>query len=127
MPILVGTDGGTTITFNDSSTQSTAFTGAIGQGQTWQNLTSSRAWGTTYTNSTGKPIMFTCSGYASGVAGDKTLAMYINGNNVLLNGSFGTTGTPYQSGTLIVPAGATYSANSVGGNYITLSLWWELR
>ena len=34
----------------------TAITSSFGVGQTWQDLTSSRASGVTYTNSTGKPI-----------------------------------------------------------------------
>ena len=34
----------------------TAITSSFGVGQTWQNLTSSRASGVTYTNTTGKPI-----------------------------------------------------------------------
>ena len=46
------TVGGTNITFNDGKTQSTS---AISQFQTWASQT--RALGTTYTNSTGRPIM----------------------------------------------------------------------
>ena len=33
----------------------------VGVGQTWQNVLSSRAFGTTYTNSTGRPIMVSVS------------------------------------------------------------------
>ena len=41
------------ITFNDSSQQPAA---GIGYGQTYQDVTSSRANNTNYTNATGKPI-----------------------------------------------------------------------
>ena len=42
------------ITFSDATVQTTAFYG-VGVGQTWQTV--SRSFGTTYTNSTGKPII----------------------------------------------------------------------
>ena len=42
--------------FPDGTTQTTAAAGGMGQGQTWTNVLGSRTLGTTYTNSTGKPI-----------------------------------------------------------------------
>ena len=73
---------------------------SIGINQTWQNMTGSRTSGTTYTNSTGKPIMVnvqstgasTCSCVVSGVI----VAIYSQTNNV-------------ETSSFIVPNGATYT------------------
>ena len=110
-----GTNG---ITFNNSSTQAqSAGLGTSATAQTWQNVTASRALGTTYTNSTGYPIMvFILSGGGGGTA---TLSVNINGVNY-----FQAYASPYAVATLtfIVPNGATYVAT--GGNG---GLWSELR
>jgi hypothetical protein len=110
-----GTSG---VTFNNGSTQ--AISGGMGTSataQTWQNVTGSRAFGTTYTNSTGYPIeVFILSGGAGGTA---TLQVNINGVNYMQ-----AYASPYAVATLtfIVPNGATYSATGgVGGQ------WTELR
>lgn len=65
----------------------------IGLGQTWQVVT--RVSGTTYTNSTGKPIM---ASMFSSVGNCTTI---VNGVNVAATGQYGTT--------VIIPNGATYS------------------
>lgn len=44
-------------------TLATANSYDIGVGQTWQNVTASRAFGVTYTNTTGKPIVLMISFY----------------------------------------------------------------
>ena len=99
---ISGTSG---ITFPDSSNQPVA---AVGINQTWQNVTSQRAAGTTYTNDTGRPIMWCISN------GGNNCDMYINGANL-------TNGGSYTNCALIVPAGATYKTV---GNFI---VWSELR
>lgn len=81
----------------------------VGVGQTWQNVTGSRTTGTTYTNSTGKPIMVAIS------AGTATLAYTINGI------AFSTVATSYGQCSFVVPNGITYS---VTNNFVT---WAELR
>jgi len=90
-------------------------------GETWQDVTSSRAIDTTYTNTYGKPIAIIVQ------VGNQTNGIYIYINDVLVirhwydvNGGAGQVG--YSSGMLIIPAGATYKA----GNG-PLRLWWELR
>jgi hypothetical protein len=59
-PTLTGTPTAPTATAGTNTTQlaTTAFAmgAGIGGNQTWQDVTASRAIGTTYTNSTGKPI-----------------------------------------------------------------------
>ena len=128
---------GVTATTGDSSTKvsttafvATAITAAlvtaasaaaatqIGIGQTWQNLTASRANGTTYTNSTAKPILVSIT----------------TGTNATTNHTITVGGVVAQQAATnpnattawvmaIVPPGATYVASSNG----TMSYWAELR
>lgn len=92
----------------------------IGVGQTWQDVTASRVSGTTYTNSTGKPILvsFVMRSVAS------VLYFIIDGINVSAMGE-GTayTGDTYTQHALIVPNGSTYGITS-GSSF---SIWAELR
>jgi hypothetical protein len=111
----------------------TTITGAVGgilcDGQTWQNMTSSRAMGTTYTNSTGKPILvvITFDGSGPGARHD----IYVDSVNIsksyatdYFTGSSAT--THYQMGTFIVPNGSTYSDNTGNGSPSILQ-WFEMR
>ena len=116
---------GTVVTTGDNGTitQGMLATAAssIGVGQTWQNVYASRAVGTTYTNSTGKPIgvaiSYTCS-VASTVQG-----LTINGQSVYCAGSEIGNGSGFF---LIVPDGNTYAFLTNGGT-ITIITWNELR
>ena len=88
-------------------TLDTTVSSSFGVGQTWQNMTSSRVSGTTYTNST-----------------TRTIELYIqtgvNGSSVTVDGSvLPTHGSSMIQ--LVVPSGKTYS---YGGSF---SAWWELR
>lgn len=123
MPVSInGTSG---ITFNNSSTSTV---GGLGDGQTWQNVTGSRAFGVTYTNSTGKPIFVSIMGVNGGGNGNKIISIYVNGLNVVFNGSYSQTGNSYPSGSAIVPNGSTYSADATGSSVsVTLAQWNELR
>jgi hypothetical protein len=93
-------------------------------GEVFSDVTGSRAFFTTYTNSTGYPIMVAVHGISSGVSGNKALTFLINGNAVITNGFYSTTGNNYPSITIIVPNGSTYRADVDG---VTLNGWWELR
>ena len=92
----------------------------LGYGQTWQDVSSSRASGATYTNNTGKPITVVVSirdvDVFSGVLVTVAGVVIIDVDDV---GASGT--TPY---TFIVPTGSTYSVN-VNSN--TIRRWAELR
>ena len=92
----------------------------IGYGQTWQDVTSSRSSGSTYTNNTGKPITVIVSirdaNVFSGVLVTVAGVVIIDVDDV---GAQGT--TPY---TFIVPNGSTYSV-TVNSN--TIRHWSELR
>lgn len=87
----------------------------VGQNQTWQNVTASRAASTTYTNTTGRPIMVSIS-TNSGSGATSTLTV---GGVVVCQGVNANT----TQLTAIVPAGATYSHTNTYG----FSIWAELR
>lgn len=90
---------------------------APGVGQTWQNMLGSRAAGTNYTNSTGKPIVVIATFGNSGVAFNAQFT--INGTQIVTCYYYTGVG---GCGAIIVPDGATYSTSGA-----TLSSWWELR
>ena len=112
-------DGTNGIIFPDSTTQSTAAV-SVGVGQTWQNLTSSRTLGSTYTNSTGKPISISVM-YNLGAGNGCSLT--VAGNVIQQFGNNSGVAT-YFTVTAIVPNGATYSSTAGSGPAYT---WWELR
>jgi hypothetical protein len=110
---------GNLLTSNGTTWQSVAApSSGIGYGQTWQDVTGSRALGTTYTNSTGKPIMLML--YESG----GSAADYV----LFINGAYfsrASNNNNYQiiPMSVIIPNGTTYRVES---SYSTL-YWWELR
>lgn len=127
-PSFTGTPSVPTAAPGTNTTQaaSTAFVLAnpsgLGIGQTWQDVTASRALATSYTNSTGKPIQVSIG--ATNSSAGTTLNLTIAG--VIVKGS-STGSTNYQSAvSAVVPNGATYSASYSGGTPASL-LWSELR
>jgi len=115
--------GNGNITFGDGTTQSTAYVGALGYGQTWQNVTASRVSGTTYYNTTGRPIYISLSG---GMTQNETLTIVINGVTVMNNTDNEPSGTNFSYfGSAIVPAGASYVCTSNGSP--AFNVWSELR
>lgn len=86
-------------------------TNAIGVGQNWQDVTASRATSTTYTNTTGKPIMIHFLGNLGAGGG-----LFVNGIQI----KFDTADT--ESITAIIPVGASYSVVSQ-----IKEQWLELR
>ena len=102
--------------------QALAAMSSLGYGQTWQDVTASRVLGTTYYNTTGKPIMVNVSTNAT-ASGFATATI----NGITLKGSVGNTGGgwyPYIC--FVSPNGASYScSNSAGAP--TINGWAELR
>ena len=92
----------------------------IGVNQTWQGVT--RAIGTTYTNSTGKPIMVAVT--YSCTSANTVQGLIISGTTVYA-GSVNVATFP-GSFSLIIPDGATYVTTTNGGT-LTLISWAELR
>jgi len=94
---------------------------ALGDGQTWQNLTASRAVNTTYTNTTGRPIKVSI-GY-KGASGDENVYFKVNGVIVSFNENEGAGDSIGPVGD-VVPAGASYVLESAVGS---IENWAELR
>jgi hypothetical protein len=121
-----GATAGQVLTYNESTSTWVASAAqaapSVGVNQTWQDVESSRALGTTYTNTTGRPIMIsvTCSGINAAAV---YVRMFVNGVNIGIGGTYGQ--SAYCNCTWIVPAGATYSATNFSN--ATLQTWFELR
>jgi hypothetical protein len=93
---------------------------SLGMGQTMQSIVGSRVLGTTYYNTTGRPIFVTVGVSATTTAA--SLAISVNG---ILAGNQGQNTTSFGiQCTAIVPPGASYAASSSGAS---LSGWSELR
>jgi hypothetical protein len=96
----------------------------IGIGQTWQNVAASRALGTTYTNSTGRPIQVSVAAAIS--AASAWLTMTVSGVTVALSSGTYATGARAEITGVVVPAGGTYSVSASTGT-ATIQTWTELR
>jgi hypothetical protein len=93
----------------------------LGVNQTWQSV--SRAVGTTYTNSTGKPIVAAVT--LSCTAGTSVQGFTINGAVNVYAGSTNVAGA--ASGfAIVIPDGATYVTVTNGGT-LSVVTWNELR
>lgn len=86
---------------------------SLGIGQSWQNVTSNRKIGTTYTNDTGMPIMVSIS-----ETSNATAEFFVN--NIKIGYSAGANADSNMS--FIVPNGSTY--RMTGSAFI---MWAELR
>jgi hypothetical protein len=91
----------------------------IGVGQTWQNVTSSRSLGVTYTNTTGRPIFINIQ---STGAAFNLVNIAVDGQDLGYNNFNG--GGGQSSNRNIVPAGSTYVVTMSGAG---ISRWLELR
>lgn len=113
----VGTTTGTVAAGDDSRLSS-----IVGVGQTWQDVTASRAAGVTYTNSAGRPIFVIVTGRDQSSGG----RAYVDGLSV---GGFtqSSTGTVLSTISFIVPDGSTYSVSSGVSVTGTDKQWVELR
>jgi len=95
----------------------------LGIGQTWQSVGGSRAVGTTYTNSTAKPIAVSIIGSSAGTP--HTSVLTISGVAVCTNSIYANTATITSPVSGIVPPGGTYVFTQTSGN--GFSAWLELR
>jgi hypothetical protein len=91
--------------------------GSIGYGQTWQDVTASRAGATTYYNTTGKPIawMLVCSA--------------VNGVGILIDSAqvipAGSVQAGYPIGCFIIQPNSSYQLTRTVS--VTINKWFELR
>ena len=97
---------------------------SLGYGQTWQDVTGSRAKGTTYYNTTGKPIVanINCTENAVNSYSGVTVSGLLIANNNMANGSNVNEATI----SVIIPPGASYVWADIIGT-ATLTTWLELR
>ena len=93
----------------------------LGVGQTWQDVTASRVLGTTYTNSTGKPISVSARTINATTAHD--IYIVVAGVAIASIRDDGTAIGKSAYVTAIIPKGITYSVVSNKA----LSIWLELR
>lgn len=101
-------------------------TAAFAVGQTWTNVSGSRVAGTTYTNSTGKPIQVYAE-LTSASTGVVALEAYASVGGVVVDrDTLYSSSNTYKLGlSFVVPSGATYSINIVSN--VTLTYVSELR
>jgi hypothetical protein len=124
------TQSGAGVKFPDDTLQTTAAVPSIGTGQTWQNVTSSRAAGATYTNTTGKPIQVIVSAQSNaggdGTANLQAVVDALTIDRVAIEYYWSNVVVAFRNSvSFIVPAGATYGVNVSHSS--TLGSWYELR
>lgn len=96
---------------------------SLGVGQTWQNVTSSRVSGTTYTNSTTKPIQVLV--VLPDTGGTATVTVVVGGITLINNVAYDIgAGSAVAIPSFIVPSGQTYSVSAGGAGSIVQ--WNEL-
>ena len=101
-------------------TLDTAVSSSFGVGQTWQDMTSSRVSGTTYTNSSTRPIMLSIAVRDGGLSA----TLYVNSSIAIRLDDLAGGSAGYIQIVAVVPAGQTYKLDATG-NLITF--WGELR
>lgn len=93
----------------------------FGVGQTWKNMTASRAVNTNYTNSTGKTICIAVNTNTD----DQNMSLYIDDVLITYVGSVSSSpGDSYHTITGLIPAGSTYKITISAG---AISKWSEFR
>lgn len=95
---------------------------SIGVGRTRQNVQGSRVAGTTYTNSTGKPIMLELTSSSGGATSSITVT--VNGVTAYSE-AWGGANTSIHPIHIIIPIGGTYSVTITGS--MSIAAWLELR
>jgi alkyl sulfatase BDS1-like metallo-beta-lactamase superfamily hydrolase len=119
--LTLPTTSGTVLTAASTDTANSLNAG-LGVNQTWQSVVGSRALGTTYTNSTGKPIMVNV---AATIINTTTITAVVDGVTVAQENGTGASSNAPATVSFIVPNGSTYSVSNSGST--TLTLWAELR
>lgn len=129
-PIFTGMPQAPTGTAGTGGTQiatqqyadSSVIASAIGISQNWTDVTSSRVTGTTYTNSTGKPIQVLIS-LNMGTAGNAFISL--NGLSVDVAGHSAAGAVVRTPVSFIVPNGQTYALSTLTNS--SIDQWVELR
>ena len=118
-----------TLTSSSTSQALTAAQGKVlgdrdfGVGQTWKNVTGSRASGVTYTNDTGKPIQVNVLIKDTNGAGFSLIV----GGVTIFSLNYDMSAYGFYPTSFIVPIGDTYKVTWAGGYSSDLISWAELR
>lgn len=113
--------GSATVT---NATNATNATNILGNGQTWTDVTSSRALSTSYTNSTGKPIMLIVTASRGGASTASLDISVDGGSSFRFASNTNSGGGNTCTGNIVIPIGQTYNVTSSDAS---ISQWWELR
>lgn len=95
----------------------------LGMGQTWQDMTASRSLGVTYTNTTGKTIMFSID-FEDGT-GTNTVFVEVDGTTISRNIYDRDPVVGSYANSFLVPPASTYKVRITGNG--KLVFWSELR
>jgi hypothetical protein len=118
-----GTWATTPSTIQGYGGQALASMSSLGYGQTWQDFTSTRVSGTTYYNTTGKPIMVAVN-TSSGASNGQSLTLTVSGINIS-NSYFALSSQQFAQNCIgLVPPSASYS---VAVSSTSIGNWNELR
>ena len=104
-------------------TLDTTVSSSFGVGQTWQNMTASRVVGTTYTNTSGRPIMVSVQGTPSGSTSFQ-IALRVNDSVVFSDSGWDNNERLPTGVVVMIMNGDSYS---VSVNKLSMTSWWELR
>lgn len=115
-----------TITLPDATGTVALTSNVIGVSQTWTDVTASRSTGTTYTNSTGKPIQVSIQSIIVASVSGGTAWFEVGGVTIARAGGSGNVANMPAYVYAIVPDGATYRLNAVSG-ITNPNIWAELR
>ena len=97
---------------------------AFGIGQNYSNVTASRVSGTTYTNSTTRPIMLSIVVRDNSSASGASVTLYVNSSIALRLDDLAGGGYGYTQIVAVVPTGQTYKLDATGN---PITFWSELR
>jgi hypothetical protein len=115
-----GTWATTPSTIQGQGGQALASLSSLGYGQTWTDLTASRALSTTYTNSTGHPIAVSVYWQATSLG---TATATVSGLQIAATAIAASAASNSGGLSFVVPVGATYSV-ACG---VSFTRWSELR
>jgi len=115
-----GTWATTPSTIQGQGGQALASLSSLGYGQTWTDLTASRALSTTYTNSTGHPIAVSVYWQATTLG---TATATVSGLQIAATAIAASAASNSGGLSFVVPVGATYSVAS----NVSFTRWSELR
>lgn len=101
--------------------QALASMSSLGYGQTWQNVTGSRAFATTYYNATGKPILV----HIQSTIPNSSSAITLTVNGVSMGQISGSASAQGLETNALIPVGGSYSLAQTGT--APISIWNELR